>query len=522
MPKIPTPREFGLPERFDSWRAGQEQLIDSLGRSTKRVDLVCAPTGFGKSAALVARALQSKRPTAIVTHTRGLMDQYSHDFKEIGMVDLRGRANYKCDAKPDDPDYTCEDGYAASCPYKGTVACACSAAEFAASTSNLVVTNYAKWTAAKRFGQGLSHITQVIFDEGDLTYQALAQAMQVELHCSEINNNLKMDFPDHPEDESMALWRAWAGIAKVEADNAMQAALARITGIADPKPTWVRHYTHMRNLVRRLSILATANPQEWIVDVTDDGYVFDPISPGRYSESGLLFRTPHVIAASATIRPKSGFIIGIAKDNFNFYEFDSDFDPRRCLIYYIPTMRVDSEARDLSMLWTRHDQIAARRQDRNGLVHTISYPRQEELRNVSRFRDRIFFNQRGESPTRTIEDFINSYPGAIYASPSIERGYDFLLKAAEWQMICKIPFEPPSRIVKAREAVDKEYRSYQAMQRLIQAVGRIVRDRKDQGETFLPDMHLEWFLGKNRHLAPASFWKFLKRVEIIPPPPPRL
>jgi Rad3-related DNA helicase len=84
---------------------------------------VCAPTGWGKSPVIVADALRSGEPSAIVTATRGLQDQYLNDFKSIGMVDLRGRNNYACGMKE---GYTCEDGYSARCVYKGTPMCGAS------------------------------------------------------------------------------------------------------------------------------------------------------------------------------------------------------------------------------------------------------------------------------------------------------------------------------------------------------------------------------------------------------------
>src|SRR5574343_448685 len=114
---------------------------------------------IGKSAVVVAYALITKKPTAIVTDSRTLQDQYMGDFESVGMVDLRGRRNYACPLKP---DYTCEEGRVARCPYHGQIACSLSQAEFRAASSSLVITNYDKCTSARRFGTGLAHIQQGI------------------------------------------------------------------------------------------------------------------------------------------------------------------------------------------------------------------------------------------------------------------------------------------------------------------------------------------------------------------------
>lgn len=518
-----TPADYGLPEQFESFRPKQEEALDFLSRTTKRVRAICAPTGSGKSIIAVADSLRAKTPTAYVTDSRSLQDQVMRTFECIGATDLRGRANYDCLLKEDDPTYTCEHGYAARCPYKGTVHCPASQAEMRAAASSLVVTNYDKWIHARKYSQGLSHIKRVIFDEGHEMPNALARAMQITLHHREIQEVLGVSFPPIHDAEFFSMWKPWAGEARLVAEEMMLRARARLVG-ADVKAAWVKHFTHMQNLVRRLGILATANPNNWVVQELEGGkgYQFDVISPGRYAEAALLLRVPEILVMSATLRPKTLFMTGIGRDDFEFKEFLSDFDPKRCPIYYIPTMRVDSKAPNLDPLWIRLDQVASARRDRNGIVHTISYSRRDPILAHTRYASSMFLNERGEPPTSMIEQFKESYPGAILVSPSVGQGHDFPFKAAEWQFICKIPFPPPSKILSARTELDKEYPYYLAMHKLVQTAGRIMRDAKDMGETFIPDEHCEWFLPRYAHLAPKSFGQFFSRVNVLPQPPKRL
>lgn len=475
------------------------------------------PTGSGKSPVAVASALISKKPTCIVTASRGLQDQYLDDFSSIGMVDIRGRSNYQCEMRE---DYSCQEGYAARCPWKGTINCPSSKAEMRAATSSLVVTNYDKWTHSKGFGQGMSHFQQVIFDEGHEAPEALSRAMQVTLHHKEINDNLKLDFPACPD--MFYSWKPWAGTARALAELAMKSAYERISGMSDPKSSWVRHFTHMRNLSRKLATLATANIKEWVVEEVADGYQFDPVSPGRYAESTLLLKVPKIIVISATLRPKTMYMMGIGKENFEFREFDSEFDPKRCPIYYIPTMRMDKRNPDTRLLWMRLDQIAAKRRDRKGIVQTVSFTRQDDVLQASRFHESMILNPRGEAPTEKIEEYRAAGPGAILVSPSVGMGYDFKGKQCEWNFLCKIPFEPPSAILHAREAADPEYRAYKAMQKLVQIFGRGMRSKEDRVENFICDDHMTWFLPRYKHLAPKSFHGFYKTISVLPAPPERL
>lgn len=517
--KIPEPHALGFPEKFQAWRPAQLEALRWLLTSTKRVKALTAPTGFGKTAVYMAFALISKIPTCFVTDSRALQDQLMQDFKGVGLVDIRGRRNYPCDVRN---DYTCEEGYATRCPYKGTVTCPATQAEMRAACSPLVVTNYDKWTSARKFGQGMEHFQQVVFDEGHQAPDALARAMQVQLSHHEIEETLGLDFPETSQTEDFVNWKPWAVLARAEADIEMQSARARMQ--ANPgKSTYAKHYLHMRNLTRRLATIATANPINWIADTYEKGYVFDPIRPGRYSEAALLLRVPSILVVSATLRPKTLYMIGVSKEAFDYKEFNSDFDPTRCPIYYVPTMRVDSRAQDFSLLWVKHDQIAARRTDRKGIVHTVSYERQKEARSASRFSAHMLLNNRGEAAGNIVQQFKQLPPGTILVSPSVGAGFDFPGSECEWQLLLKIPFpNGQTKIHKARQEDDKEYGAYLAMNKMVQTFGRGMRSAKDRCENFIVDSHLDWFLPRFGHLAPKWFHGFFKQVHVIPAPPEKL
>ena len=418
-------------------------------------------------------------------------------------------------------DFSCQEGYASQCPYKGTVACPASQAEMRAASSSLVVTNYDKWIASRRFGNGLSHFTQVIFDEGHDAPDAVAKAMQVELSDREITDILKLDYP--LGSDVFACWKTWAGFAKQTAEELIREQKYKISTAPSIKRSWVKELHHYMSILRKLSLLSVARPEEWVVDESNDTFLFDPVRPARYAESTLLLQTPRIIIVSATLRPKTMYMLGIGKINYDFLEFESDFSPSRCPIYWVPTMRVDARTPDLSQLWVRLDQIISKRQDRKGIIHTISYARQQNVLSRSRYSDRMFVNSKGIPATSMVEIFRASAPGTILVSPSVATGYDFPGKDCEWQFLAKIPFpDGRSKINKARNEDDKEYGAYQAMQTMVQSFGRGMRSREDQCEGFICDDHLAWFIPKFRHLAPNSFYRLFRKVDVLPQPPERL
>jgi Rad3-related DNA helicase len=464
----------------------------------------------------VGYALASKEPTLIITWTKGLMDQYMSMFSSIGMTELRGRDNYPCHMYEGRDDYSCEDGYPARCPYRGTVGCPYSLAEIKMATSRLGVTNYAKWTSAGRLNPALGHFTQVVFDEGHHMPEAVANAMQVVLQARKIEEILGIDFPRGMDREDLSHWKAWATEATGPVEQAMLQELDKVTGNPDPKLAWIRHYVYLRNLLRKLTTLRTLKPSAWIVEETDYGFVFDVISPGRYGESSLLLGVNSVIAMSATLRPKTLHLSGI--QDFLFEEFPSDFDPRRSPVYYIPTVRVDARAKDLSELWVRMDQFMARWQNHKGIIDPVSFDRQKTILEQSRFRQFMIVNQRGSSITKAVERYRRAKPGAILVSPSIPEGFDFPDAECRWQIMAKIPFEPLTKIVKARQDADREYRGHQALQHIIQFFGRGVRSKGDWRVGAIFDRHLDWFWAQHKHLAPEWFHSFFQASYTIPAP----
>ena len=451
------------------------------------------------------------------------------DFKTIGMVDIRGKANYSCAMRD---DFTCEDGNATRCPYKGTMNCPSSQAEARAASSMLVTTNYSKWIASRKYGQGMDHFEQVVFDEAHSAPNAIASAMQVVLHHKEIEATLGMDFPKVSltkkyelgnQIEAIKAFKVWGMDAKGEAEDQMAYTKQQIASSHDPKSSWVKHYNHMKNLVRRLSILVTCNPKNWVVDLTDEGYQFDPIRPGQYAEAVMLLKVPRIVAVSATLRKKTMYMMGIGEANFVFKEFGSTFDPNRCPLYYVPTMNVDSHATDLSPIWMLHDQIATQRQDRKGIDHTISFDRQDQILQYSRHFDRMIYNKRREPVGPKVEEFKVADPGAIFVSPSVGQGYDFPMAQCEWQFIPKVPFvDSRNKVVQARQDGDKEYGPYLAVQSLSQMPGRGMRSPEDQCENFIGDKHMGWFMKKWSYLFTQSFLNTIKEVRTLPVPKRRL
>jgi ATP-dependent DNA helicase DinG len=526
---LPPPYAIGAPEVFDSWRPHQPRAILKAIETDKRFVAMVLPTGAGKSLTVVGAALLAGWRTVILTSTKGLQTQYTNDFSPTGMIDVRGKNAYQCVAFNDEflayKDasrwQSCEEGPCSAgmrCSRRPTTldpdahGCQYYDAIRAAREARLVVTNYKFWLAQNTFSQGLGRFDCLVLDEAHNAPQELADFLSTVLHHKDIEGALQVSPPN--DVESLSAWKSWAKTEGGKAERALESWKPRT------KQEMIR-FRQLKTAVRKLTVLASIDPEDWVVTESPEGYHFDPIWVRNHAEGSLFLEVPKVILTSATFNKKTAEMMGVDASRLEWHETPSDFPIARRPVYYVPTVKVDFRT-DPSQerLWVaRIDQIIRSRGDRKGMIHTVSYKRRNLILQLSEYRDRMISHDT-HTARAAVQRFKDADPGAILVSPSMTTGYDFPYDECEYQIILKIPF-PDSRtpVVQARTKVDKDYPAYIAMQELVQAVGRGMRAVDDQCETFIIDDNCKWFLGKYRMLAPTWFLQAYRRVETLPVPP---
>ena len=89
-----TPAELGLPDKFGEFRSQQLMALERISRSDKKVILLQAPTGSGKTLIMAALGRHLDTQVLYTCHTKQLQGQVVGDFPYA--VELKGRANYHC------------------------------------------------------------------------------------------------------------------------------------------------------------------------------------------------------------------------------------------------------------------------------------------------------------------------------------------------------------------------------------------------------------------------------------------
>lgn len=516
------PDELGLPPQFTSFRPCQieavEQCLESIELGV-RFDGLGLPTGSGKS--LVAAVLHkvTGMRTVVLTATKGLQAQYLHAFQSMGIVDVRGKANYECQEKD---GLSCRFGQLEGCEQLACMEGGYEAARRRFQWGRFGVTNYQYWVRANVFGRGLepavdkdclppNPVEMLVCDESHSCLEELSRALQVALREDRL---LGLGMRGYPKSDDLAEWAGWAGQAKRHVEGSLKIAVLEYRR-SRTRAHRDRVY-QLQELDEALEAVERMSDGDWVLEMqlgTEHGrrWQFDCVWPGKWAEARLFVGVPHVVMMSGTLRPQTMTMLGIGKDVRRFREWPRQFPAERSPVYQVPSVRLNHKVTEEGLLkWVEViDDIIDSRLERKGIVHTVSYRRQQFLLDHSRHSSIMLANTKepdSDSAVEVLEKFREASPPAVLVSPSFGTGWDFPGDDARWQVIGKVPFpEFKSKVMQARLEKSPRHTAYLTMQELVQACGRGMRSAEDWCETLVVDDSLTFFMVQNKDLAPGWF-----------------
>lgn len=524
----PPPAAFGLPESFVSWRQGQVRVWQAILDAPTRFVAVVAPTGAGKSLIYMTVGVLVDGRRVYLTATKGNQDQLEV-FEPIGLLDIRGQDNYPCLAyeeggdwyalRPDEAkDRTCHHGPChvglpcsrkdAGCTYFDLVR---QAREYAEHIS----TNYAFWMAQRLYGQGLGdQVHLLVLDEAHLSDKELSGSLQIEIPKWLLGATGYKAAEGQGGTWGVMEWKKWAMWTSAEIKNVLDVFPGKSSKA-------LQHRKRLQTLERTCRAMLTMGNEDWIPDHTQEAYVFECLNPHAHAEALLFQGAKKVVLTSATLTPKTLDLLGIPPEEVTWVEMPSTFPVARRPVIWVPTCRVDMRMTDLhwSMWADRMDQIVSQRPNWKGVIHTVAYARAKQYLQRSGCKDRLLVPGPGEL-AKAVGTFRASKSPLVLVSPSVMTGWDFPHDQCRFQIVSKLPFpDTRSKIVQARQELDKDYGFHLMMQNLVQAVGRGMRDETDWCETFIIDDNWQWAGGlKYRGFAPQWFWAAVRKAAVLPPP----
>lgn len=542
---LPAPADLGLPPKFASWRPGQYHAIEEACQTLSedgegRMMVVNAPTGAGKSGIAVAAASLLGGRTVVATSTKPLQQQYLNDFTSVGMVDIRGRANYPCHLGN---GTTCEEGYDEGCPDSPFAQCAYRGPYLVACGSSLVVTNYAYEIAIHRYGEGLGPANLLVADESHTAFQEVCSAMTLEFSERDMAFLLSARLPDC--DLGLEGWRRWAADLHPAAARSVTSMESSIR-VGERQRVALRRLRRLRRIASSLDELQHAQG-EWVFYPRrgqSAAWCCAPVWAAPYARSVLFSHARRALLMSATVTQRTMDLLGFSPGQYHYLEIPSQFPPYSSPVYWIPTVSVRQgmSQGEERILHNRVDEIISAMGPRKGIIHTVSYDRAERIYRASRYSHLMILHERGGAGIEGgVEQFRASSGPAVLVSPAITQGFDFAGEDSEYQILVKLPFpdstDPVNRIRTAanivrpkteeereRKQAGSDYLDYVVSQVLIQACGRSMRSAQDRCMSFILDDNWRWWRWRAEKGGCFPFWfrRLLKSSKIVPPPLPRV
>ena len=507
---LPSPNEFGLPEKYSKWRPNQAEAVLSILKPQPRFLLQVAPTGSGKSGCAIAAGQLSPERTIILTSTKGLQTQYIQDFGEMdGVVDIRGRGNYPCRLNT---KVSCDAGLCAfgvSCTMKSEGGCFYFDRLREAKKAKIVITNYSYWMSQNEYSDGIGKFGLMILDEAHMAYShvldhiavSFSKQSKTETQLLGLNGSL----PNTAE-----AWAEWAEERVYEVDNAVNKAKTERRE---------KLFIQLKRLLEKLKRLQERINPTWIWEDNSSNVILSPIWPLPYTETVLFLGIPKVVLTSATIVPKTLKLLTSSTD-VEFVEYPHSFPVENRPLIHTPTVKINYKAGEYEeKIWlTKLDNLIRDRIGRKGIIHTVSYKRRDLVLERSKYREYMITHNNTDTES-VVRTFKTASAPCILVSPSMATGWDFPADELRWQIIVKLPFpDIQGTIVRARMKQDDDFAAYLAMQQLIQATGRGCRSEEDWCESLILDNNIEWFLKKYTHLSVEWFKGAYRVCRMLPKP----
>lgn len=506
-----------------AFRQFQEEAVDFILNSKKKIVVIVAPTGSGKSLMAMSAGSHYLNFTYLVS-SKQLQAQLASDFPEVAV--MKGRNNYPCAYNPNFNCDECLHGVMVECPYY-KAECPYEIQKRIVLGSRWRLLNYHYYLTETNYVGKFSGSRILLCDEGDLLEGLLADFISLSIPARAIRQ-LDIPKPKYVTAEAkqgVASWIEWAdNIVLQKVDRRLKEIDFEIESLSlgDPDlPKRHREKKAMAGIAERLTIFIKNVDKEWVFEETrNGGFDFKPTwIPEELSER-FFFRTAEkFVLLSATFPPPEiqGKLLGRQPGDFDYMEVPSTFAVENRKVYVQPAgdltyKTFDAEApkviRAIKKIITEHS-------DEKGLIHTVSYKLRDMIMNLNGSVGGRLMTHEAKDREEALELFKRSKKALVLVSPSMERGVDLPDDLCQWIIFAKAPFlSLADKLVKKRvygsNIGNIWYKSITA-QAIVQGCGRGVRHKNDRCVSYLLDKQIFNLIAQNRKLFP-EYW--LEAIEI--------
>ncbi len=517
---------------FETFNPGQYEAIEKILNALltgKRHVIAEMPTGIGKSVtayvvAKVLRELKETHRTTIITGTTGLQDQYTADFPE--MFDLRGKTRYNC-PKGVGPynSVGCRQAVAQNrcakatiCPYFKTRNYWCNNAEL-----RITNTSFQIEACPSLVMEPQNKANLIIVDECHELPSHLITHNTIKLSTKDFYYTKKV-IGEEFVGELIDLIDSYSDIAigtafkpskdqrriMEEFNDLVSGTLEQLDGMfgssEDGKKSSIGGaIEEIQQIADKVGLYTDSSTGEWILTdyARHEKLELKPVYAFQVSNHGVFRKAEQFVHMSATI---CGFEqyrknLGI-NDSYEEIVIENPIPKENRPVKLLSNIQVSGTI-DYAGVAKTIDAIVKKHGNENGVIHTVSFKLAEEIKKHSQYKSRMIISNDRKEILSKLKKY-NS--GVIILSPSITTGYDFKGQMALWGVIAKVPYlSIGDPYVKLNMERNNRWYAREAILKIVQACGRIVRGTSDYGVNYVIDSNINRLIRDNYDMFPDWF-----------------
>jgi Rad3-related DNA helicase len=377
--------------------------------------------------------------------------------------------------------------------------------------------NYSSYFQTKKYSSGIDELLNkqcIIADEAHEIEEQIIGYIEVDVTLRYLQD-MELDFAEFNFDDINGITEMISFLA----DEYHQK--VKILQSTNERDLRIPTYENRRNKLDTLVYELRTNTENMICQTHKDfagnitSISIKPINISKYTKE--FFDTPYQIFMSATIQ-KDVFCdtMGIPASECAFVEIEQSPFPvenRRVEYYNTRYLNVRSTPSDYDEIYKTIDNILTKHKDDKGLILTTTKKHCRELESQSMHRDRlsILHGDVEEQKETILKNHAETQKPSVLLSPSLWYGVDLPNDLSRFQIILKTPY--PSLVdlrTKIKSQKNNTWYKYTALVKLLQGLGRSVRNEKDHCVTYMIDASSQRLITSMKNYVPKSYYDSLR------------